>query len=166
MANSLIQAGQRITASLINSVAPLGVIKGADETVSNTTLQNDNELFIPLAANSSYYVEVYLDWEGASGSGLGLQWTWTVPAGGTFRYQGVYLNTAGTPALILATHAGSDNPAAGGNGAGSLVGLTMKGTIVTSSAGNLQLQWAQAGTSGTPTIVHAQSSLAVWQQTP
>jgi hypothetical protein len=166
MANAaLIVAGSRIVASEIQSVAPLAVIKGADEDVtSSVALQNDNELFVEVDANATYLFDCYLDYEGASGSPFGIQWQWTTPSGATLRYQGTYNNTGGSP--ILASHKGSDNLSAGAGGAGTLEGISMNGSLIMSStAGTLQLQWAQASSSSTPTIVHAQSYLALWRVT-
>jgi len=53
---------------------------------------------------------------------------------------------------------------AGGNGAGSKLPVIMDGTLVTSSTpGTLQLTWSQNTSNATATIIHAQSSLALWR---
>lgn len=158
----LFVAGQRLTAAQLNSIAPAGTIKGADESLaSSATLQNDNELFVACVANATYLFRCFLDYEAAAT--IGLKWTWSVPSG-TLRYAATYLaNTTGTPPVVGALELGSGTVGAGGNGTGNLMSVLMEGTLVTSSAMTLTLQWAQNTSSATATIVHAQSSLAVWR---
>ena len=166
MANSgLIVAGSRIVASVMQQIAPQAVIKGADQSLaSNTTLQNDNALFLPVVANASYLFECYLDYEGGTQGSSDLKWTFAVPAGGTLRYQPVYFNTSGV--VQASTSTGSGINTAGTNGAGTLRGVTMTGSLIMGSlAGTLQLQWAQFTSNATPTIVHAQPLLSLWRVT-
>lgn len=167
MASGLIQAGSRITAALLASIAPLAVIKGADESVSNsTTLQFDDSLFVPIVANASYLFECYLDYEGAAVTAGDLQWRWSVPTGAFLRYQPIYANnTSGRPLSAGTTVLGSTTITAGTNGSGNLCGASMNGTLVVgATAGNLSLEWAQATlNASTPTIVHAQSSMTLWR---
>lgn len=164
MANAaLITAGSRILASIIQSVAPLAAIKGADESVtSSTVLQNDNELFVPLAANAAYLFRCYLDYE-AENANNAFQWAWSGPAGYSLRYTASYL--AGGTLLGARTITGSTTKTSDGLGAGALMAADMTdGTIVTgATAGNLQLQWSQAISNAVPAIVHAQSLLALWR---
>jgi len=155
-----IVAGARITAAILQGIAPLAVIKGADQTLfSSTTLQNDSALIATLAANAGYMFACYLDFEGASGANL--KWGWTVPSGCTMRYVAVYANTSGTATVAGETQAST--PAAQTTGAGNLQGLLMLGTVLAGSGGTLQLQWAQNTTNAVSNIVHAQSLLALWQ---
>jgi hypothetical protein len=157
-----ITAGARITAAILQGIAPLAVIKGADESVtSSATLQDDDALFLSVAANTTWLFRCYLDFEGANGAGF-LKWGWSVPSGATLRYAANFVGTGG--GLTLTTHAGVDTPAADTTGAGNLQALTMDGTLVVgSNAGTVQLQWAQNASNATATIVHAQSYLALWQ---
>lgn len=156
-----IYAGARIVAADVQSVAPAGAIKGSDQSVtSSTVLVNDNALLAGLQANAKYFLEMYLDYEGASGAGF-LKFAWSVPSGATIRYAIIYVNTgnsvvfgAGTEASTFACYTG---------GAGVHEAVRMTGTIVTSVAGTLQLQWAQNASNGTATIVHAQSVMALWR---
>jgi hypothetical protein len=150
--------GQVLTAADVNNwLVPLAAVKTADQSVtSSVILVNDNELVVTLAASCTYDFQCYLDYEGAAGAGNGIQWTWNGPAGYALRYQGIYNNTAATP--ILTSHTGSFSASAGSGGAGVLQGASMFGTVVTAAtAGTLTLQWAQATSSATATIVHAQS---------
>ena len=62
--------------------------------------------------------------------------------------------------MWLARRPSQVNPQVGTNGAGIVQEASMRGSIVVSTtAGNVQLKWAQGTSSGTGTIVHAQSSL-------
>jgi hypothetical protein len=157
-----IYAGGRILAADVRGVAPLAVIKGSDQSVtSNAVLQNDTALFLSVLANASYLFWCYLDFEGASGAGI--QWQWAVPSGASLRYMPSYANISGT-VTVGTTAADSTNLSSNGGGAAVLKGITMTGSLLTgSTAGTLQLEWAQGSSSSTPTIVHAQSFLALWQ---
>ena len=156
----VIQAGQRITAALLTSMMPQTVIKPSDETVtSSTTLQNDNDLSAPVAANASYIFEIYLDFEGGTQGSSDLKLQLIGPSGTAIRYQIICGDTSGNP-YVAGGQTQLTTPAAGTNGAGTFMALSMKGTVVTgSSAGTFQLQWAQHTSSGTGTIVHVGSSL-------
>lgn len=163
--SSLITAGTRITAALIQSVAPLAVIKPSDETLNNSsTMQNDNDLVLPVIANASYLFSCYLDYEGQDGT-MNAKWQWTVPASANLRYTAAYTNTSGTWTGGVTSN-GSTVISARTSGAGTLYGASMTGSLVTAgSAGNLQLQWAQnTTTNNAPGVtVHAQSYLALWR---
>ena len=164
MASTTPQAGGRITASLLAGIAPLAVIKGADETVtSSTTLQNDDALFLPVVTNASYLMFCYLNFEGGTGGSSDLKWSWTSPTSSTVRCQPIYVDNSNATQVGTGEYT-SLQLAARTAGAGTLRALTMIGTFVTTTtAGNLQLQWAQNTSSGTGTIVHAQSFLALWR---
>lgn len=159
-----IKAGSRIVAGDVQGVAPLAVIKGADQSLaSSTTLQNDNALFVPVVANASYLMICMLDYEGAAIGTGDIKWVWTGPAGFTLRYTGLYLPTSGT--VHTGAIAGATTVVAATTGTGNLAGATMVGSIFTgNAAGTLQLQWAQNSPSATATIVHAQSLLSLWRQ--
>jgi hypothetical protein len=149
----------------MQSIAPQCVIKGADQSVaSSTTLQNDNALFLPLVANATYLFDVVLDYEGGTGGSSDLKWTWVLPTGATLRYVFTESSSAGVAAVNMS--AGSAVNTAGTNGAAFLKGVLMKGSVIVgSTAGTAQLQWAQGTANATPTIVHAQSYLALWRIT-
>ena len=164
MSAGLVQAGSRITAALFASVAPLSVIKGADQTVtSSTTVVNDNALVLPVVANATYLFVCYLDYEGGTQGSSDIKWVWSVPTSGTLRYGGIYVGTTGT-LHGSSTITGATTVAAGTNGSSNLLSAIMIGSLIMSStAGTLQLQWSQNTSSGTGTIVHAQSHLTLWR---
>ena len=159
-----INAGARITAAMMQGIAPLAVVKPSDESVtSSTTLQNDNDLVVAVSANASYLFYCYLDYEGGTGGSSDLKFEWVVPSGATLRFS--LIGTDASNATLIATTK-SDTTAytLRSAGAATLQAATMVGTLVTSSSsGNLQLEWAQNTSSGTATKVHAQSFLSLWQ---
>lgn len=161
---SSVNAGSRITASMLRGVAPLAVVKGADESVtSSTTLQNDDALFLSVAANATYLFECYLNYEGGTLGSSDLKLVWSAPSGATMRFTFAHVDTSGNNVCSVTSAAGS-TLTTGTNGAASLRGATMKGTLaVGATAGTLQLTWAQNTSSGTATIIHALSHLALWQ---
>lgn len=153
--------GQILTSSDVNGwLAPSGVVKPSDQSrTSNTTLGNDTDLVVSVLANAKYVFECYLDYEGGTINVSDLKWQWTVPAAATMRYQAFYISTANAIAGG-STQLGSDIITAGTKGAGVLMAVMMRGSVVVSStAGNMQLTWAQNTSSATATIVHAQSYL-------
>ena len=165
MAIGLFTAGTRITAALLNSIAPLSVIKPSDQSVtSSTTLVNDSALFLPVVASATYLFDAYLDFEGAAIGTGDLKIEWTVPAGAALRFDLHGLNTASSS--FSSTFTDGVTTALGTTGAASLRGALMKGSLVmAATAGNLQLKWAQNTSSATATIVHAQSYVALWRVT-
>lgn len=166
MANSnLIVAGSRILASVIQSVAPLAVIKGADQSVAsnNTTLVNDNALFVPVVANGTYFWVMLLDYEGNTQGSGDLKFQITLPTGATARYWMGNISTGGASTTSFMGSQGASY-SAGTGGAGNLRGLLAVGTaIIGGTPGNMQLQWCQNTSNATATIVHAQSALALWR---
>jgi len=161
MAAVTLFAGEKLTAALLLSLLPVGIVKPSDQSLtSNTTLQNDNDLVVSLQANTSYHFECFLDYEGGTAGAADIKWGWTLPAGITLRYIALYENL--TPTLAGAVTWGSaDVVQAQSNGAGNRRGIFMNGACTTVSAGNMQLQWAQNTSSATATIVHANSKLVV-----
>lgn len=160
---SLIAAGQIVTADALNELAPLNVIKPSDQSYVNTTLQNDTDLVISVAANSQYLFNCFLDYEGGTLGSADMKWTFTMPAGATLVYSAIYISTGGS-AQVAVVRLGATTYTAGTNGAGVLVSNTMQGSLITgAAAGPLQFQTAQNSASATAMKIHAQSFLALTQ---
>ena len=160
MAVPVFTVGEVLTASLVNNwLAPLAAAKTSDESVtSSTTLQNDNELAVAAAANCTYAVTCFVKYDGGTLGSSDLKAAFTVPAGATFLWAVSNKDTSGNPNVggFLTTGA----VAAGTAGLGTFRTLVVTGTLaVSSTAGNLQLQWAQQTSSGTATTVYANSWL-------
>jgi hypothetical protein len=146
--------GQVLSAADVNNwFTPLAVVKPLAQSVtSSTTMVNDNDLVLPVAASVTYEFRCFLNFTAATGGDL--KWTWAVPAGAVLFYQTLH-NEGGTTGLSNSTIAYSNgNTIQAAGGGGIVEAVRMDGTLVTSStAGTLQLQWAQNTSSGTATIV-------------
>jgi len=162
------QAGQKLTAAALASfAAPLAVIKPSDQSVtSSTVLVNDTALVTPnLVASATYLFWCYLNYEGGTGGSSDIKWQWAAPAGATLRYGLAHVGQANN-VDVGNTYQASDIPTGRTQGAGVLSGAIMTGSLVMSTtAGSLQLKWAQNTSNATATIVHAQSTLALWRVT-
>ena len=155
--------GDVLTASDMNAwTVPIIAVKPADTNRNTTTtLADDPDLVIPVTSGATYDINSFIIYSG-SPSGTGdLKYTFTVPAGSSGRYSPIRQNLAGQYtgwALNLWTDVDSANT--NGTGAGQFVSLFVKGILITGgSAGNLTFRWAQNTSSGTNTIVRANSFL-------
>ena len=124
-------------------------------------LVNDTAHLVALLANASYGFQCTLYYKGGTAGASDLKWTFTVPSGSTLRYGASY-NSTGLTGQVSINHVGTDVVAAGTNGTGNVLAITMQGSLTTSSTtGNLQLQWAQNTSSGTATTVGTGSVLVL-----
>lgn len=158
--------GDVLTAADLDSWSvPNTAVKAVDTSrTSNTTLANDPELTLSVAANVVYRFWCYLNYEGGTQGASDIKWSFTVPAGATLRYQMIAVNTAGSlsPLLIGPTFTATSTNSAATNGAGNLMAAVMHGTLDTAgTAGTFVIQWAQNTSSGTSTILHAQSAMTL-----
>jgi hypothetical protein len=156
-----ISAGQRITASLLTSMLPITVRKPADQSVtSSTTLTNDNDLVVSLEANATYEVDGYLMVFG-SGAGLGdCKIDFTIPSGASMRYtSGGVVNSNPATAYEDTVNANTTARAIGTNGSVDM-GVPLRADIVMgSTAGSVQLRFAQNSSNATATGFRAGSRL-------
>lgn len=145
-------------------------VKAADNTPVNnsTTLVNDAELFVPVAANTVYDVVAKVFY--TTGATPDIKLGFTFPSG-TMSWAGVgavdSLSAATTNATVADnawTSAASGQTLSFGGGVGSALAV-LAGTLrVGPVAGNLQLQFAQATANASNTLTKADSSLRVWPQ--
>lgn len=152
--------GQVLSAADVNNwFIPLPAVKTTDQSVTTSTVMvNDAQLLLPVAANVTYAFDCYLNFEGSSTTGQGIQWQIAVPASATLRYHATYTRASDGGKITGDTYAGANVVAALGQGAGNPCGAKMSGSLVTlATTGNIQVQWAQAASSGTSTVVRAQS---------
>lgn len=163
-------AGAKLRSSVLQALIaermPLLALKTADESVtSNTTVQNDDELFLSVIANAKYSMALTLIYEAATASDI--KWGFTFPSAATMTWGQLSLDVAATavsgdvraPAFGSAT-SGTSTLTGGGAAAASQLLAVLRGTlIVGANAGTLQLQWAQATSGGTATIVKTNSTL-------
>ncbi|MEV0993407.1 hypothetical protein [Nonomuraea sp. NPDC050202] len=141
-------------------------LKTADESVaSSTTLQDDNHLFLSVAANTEYWVQAHLIYEGAANPSGDLQLGWSFPSGSTWTWVSDALGsgvTGSTDIISRTRQVGSGSSSPGTVGAGILVIAVPKGVLrVGSNSGFLRLRWAQLASTATPTIVKTGSLLTI-----
>lgn len=128
--------------------------KTADESVtSDTTLQNDNDLVVPVVASSVYRVEWDLRTDGALAGDF--KYAFTGPSGATMVWQSrgnLAADTANTAPIPVDVTAIGTTVTHGTIAAGTVSRVCGSGILVVSTtAGNLQLQWAQGTSSATAT---------------
>lgn len=138
--------------------------KAANEVVNNSsTLQPDDHLVASLAASSSYVIEGTLFV--TSGTTPEFKLGFTLPASSTFR---MFVN-GNTPASNLQVQ-DETTAATGSSISANKTGITFpadaftvsfSGTILTTSAGTLQPQWAQSVATASDTTVHLGSWMRV-----
>lgn len=142
--------------AMVNATSELRPVfkrKTSDETVNNSaTLQNDDHLFLSVAASTTYELDGVLHYN--SGTTPDFKFGWTVPTGLTMKY---------TVQAVSGSFNGFSQdqttiPAIDGQGvdvAAVLTGIV----IVSTTAGTLTLQWAQNTANASNTIVRAGSYL-------
>jgi len=152
-----------ISSSTTVSTSTTGVItkkKPVDQSVtSSTTLINDNDLFLPINANDSMVIEGSLHTSAAS-TAPGIRVAWTIPAGASMAISSwcdlvsggneIWVQNTSSTAISVYVDAGDAE-------------IHFWGIIITgSTAGNLQLQWAQNSSSGTAMTLKNKSFLKAY----
>ena len=79
---------------------------------------------------------------------------------GTLRYYMVYEGSGGS-ANVGNTNSGGTVIGLRTQGAATLCGAALRGMLITGSTGVIKVQWAQNSSSGTATIMHAQSWISL-----
>lgn len=134
-------------------VTPLSERKNSNESVtSSTSLQDDNDLLLTLEGSNTYAIEGVILASSTSAT-PDIVIGFTGPVGSNIK---VGYTTADDNGVLQASGVGSARIALPAN---SATAIMLKGTVTTSSAGDLQLRWAQATSNGNATIVGAGSYL-------
>ena len=146
-------------------------IKQTNETLVNSAvLQNDNELFYPVEANSYYTFDLTFQFQ--TNDVEDFKFSFAVPVGAIGNYTNVWFNAVVGAAgdTTRAVNIPNDiNYVSQISSAGDQVGVwwTLKGTLKTgNTAGNLNFQWAQrvAGAPAVVTTVYAGSYMILNKQ--
>lgn len=158
--------GRWIPASQLNEMQPLYVEKSADQSIASSTANtNDNALLVPVAANAKYIVSGMLLYSAHSSADIKIGWSG--PSDATFDWI-IHAQTTATGGVasngVVVDRQVIGNSAfpLGGFGAENTTYMTapLTGRLVTSStAGTLQLNWAQQTSNGTASIMRAGSWL-------
>lgn len=150
------------------------VIKQSDESVvSSTTLQDDNELSLPLLANTDYWLEGFIMY-GANQS-ADIRIMFSVPSGAVFDicHNGLRLGHVGGNGVDNLSRSRITQLSSGGTIGGihatantSLGVIPLEGrVIVGNTPGDLVFRWAQNTSNATATVVKADSLLVMQRLT-
>lgn len=159
-----IPAGRRITGALLESMLPLVAYKATTEPVtSSTTLQNDDDLVLSVEANATYEMDLKLFHDSDATVAGDIKIGWVGPSGATMNW-GVHgansAATSSTSALAnMQTRVIGEVAAFGGGDSSGTVALAFGVLVTSSTAGTLQLQWAQETSNAVATNVRAGSLL-------
>jgi hypothetical protein len=152
-------SGLELTAAEMVQLLPVTAVKLSDVAqASTTTLVNDAALFLPVAANATYEITMFVIYtQGTVGQ---LKFGWSAPSGATFDWTTIGLvisvtsadNGSYTAQALVVT----DTKIVGGAATNTVMRVT--GRLVTSStSGTLNFKWAQSVSSATGTAVKAGS---------
>lgn len=155
--------GMRLTAALLTAAQPRLVRKDADTTIiSDSTLNDDPDLFLSVEANAIYRLQFYLKVTGNTTGDFKMQLTG--PSGSTGSFGAYGLDTTATatggagatPEFIRTT---LNNPRSYGttSTASPQVILGTGLVRIDATAGTLQLQWSQDTSTATNTILQQDS---------
>lgn len=157
-------AAQRATLGLgtgATAIAPLVAYKTADESVSNTTLQDDDHLTVTVLAGGKYAIRalVFADNAGAL-EGLKLALGGTCTATSLKAQMSIYDDVTNALVAFARVTALTSSVGAGLSLGGSL--STITGTIEVNAGGTLLLSWAQnAGAGASATTIQRGSYMIV-----
>lgn len=148
-------AGDKPTADQIEELRGLRVVKTTTETVNGSdVLQNDDELFLSVAANTRYRFFGRLLF--TSGTTPDFKYAFTYPSGATATYTLLGIGAGGS--ALTAFH--QTESSGGALEGGTATACLMMGTwFIGSTAGVIRLQWAQNTSNASNTQVLAGSFL-------
>lgn len=166
---------QKLRASDLNAILAKGKTKTSDESVNSgstgTTLHDDNTLFVAVSANVTYQVTVDLLASEAAGTGIDIKMAWTFPTGAILdlavtAVHEAWVATAGS--ALEAEWAGWQNETSSPSSTKTFGTFTtvfsyrFGGRLrVGSTAGTLQLQWAQKNSSASNLTMESGSSITL-----
>lgn len=137
---------------------PTVAVKATNETVNNSdTMQNDDALVVAVAASTTYAFWGLIIYE--TGATPDIKVGFTVPTGALLNWNGLggLVSTSATISDVDSAAASEVFPGGATKGV-----IHFSGAIaVDSTAGNLQIQWAQNTADVSDTIVYRHSFLAV-----
>lgn len=143
-----------VLAALFAEARPLVAYKPANEVVNgSTTLQDDDDLFWPVAANARYSLRLILYMN--SGATPDFKFAWSVPSGTTIIWSTIALSPTAVTNLTGPLNEGTT---AVYDGQGALRPIYIDGLVrVGPTSGTLGIQWAQNSSNASDTIVAAGS---------
>lgn len=142
-----------------------------DESLtSNTTLQNDDVLFLPVRANNTYELSGVIYYSTRSDTEFKMKWELPASAFMEWMAVGKIAGTAGTEGnvnFVRKTLGSTVTFGSAGLENTTIMGIIVQGSInILGTAGNLQLTWAQVTSNATATIVRGDSFLSLTALNP
>lgn len=148
--------GQRLTASLLTSMLPLHAQKDSDTTIiSDSTLNDDPDLFVTVEANAVYVLDFFLIVLGGTTGDFKMQFDG--PTGSTGTWGAYALDTtaaavAGATNVIRTTLANPRSYGTVSSASGQV--LIGRGLVRTdATAGTFKLSWSQDTSTATDTVL-------------
>jgi hypothetical protein len=154
-------SASRLSPARLNATIPIIRVKAADETVtSNASPQDDDHLVAAVDANSTYLIMAYLVWTSTSAT-PDFRIDFTVPSGANIPQRSFFAqptgNTSTTGTIDTGTTQSADGDDTRASVNGRMAGWLVGTLVVGSTAGDLQLRWAQ-GTSDSAGVTLKQYS--------
>ena len=155
-------AGQVLSNSDVNVwFVPIVATKPSDTgRTSTTSITNDPDLQITLAANASYDLTAKLAYKGGTNGASDIQIQVNAPSGATGFWGAVRLQITSFPTTTAIYNPFGNNVNAGTNGTGNPQPFFIHGSVTTTTAGTLAVAWAQNTSSVTATTMMAGSLLS------
>lgn len=127
-----------------------------------TALTNEPLQVVALDSGATYMWEAMEFYD--SSTVADIKFAFTTPTFSAMRWGAIGAATTGLTDLQVGTASASGTSISyGGNGAGTTIMLKIEGYIVTTAAGNLQLQFAQNAAEVSNTVIRNGSYLKVWR---
>ncbi|MEV0994668.1 hypothetical protein [Nonomuraea sp. NPDC050202] len=136
------------------------VLKAADQNIaSNVSPVDDTHLFMSVAANTKYWVEGFIIYTGPTAADI--QFTWSFPAGCTFRWtnDAIFEPPGVAGDIDRRCYTGSDLVLASTITGFDLVALPRGVLQVAGTAGTLRFRWCQWASNATACVVKTNSML-------
>ncbi len=148
------------TSGLERKTIPLDtiIVKAADETVSNNTVQDDNHFSFTAAANTRYFIDMFVN-ASTTSNVPDFRFSFTFPSG-TMNIMGGNL-LANASAVLNGASGGVDNLALTNSAEGAIV---IRGVInIGGTGGTVQFRWSQNTTDAVNTVTVKTGSTMVYK---
>ena len=134
-------------------------------TLSSTALQSVTGIAAAMPTAGTFGFRAWVVY--SSSAAADIKFGFLLPAGGSVRWGGDGVSTAGGPVgdINTSTQAASDATSSyGGAGVGTVLRVCLEGTYVAGgTAGNLQLRAAQFAADATQSVIHTHTRMEVWR---
>lgn len=149
------------------------VVAASTETVTNsTTIQDDDELFFSVSANTTYIVELMAWFTSGTSNGVDVKFTWTFPTAATFSMFAFGLDPTGTTRTAFITSNRNQESSETAETAFGVIStattaaspLRVTGVlIVGANSGTMQFRWAQNTASLANPLIRVADSFVSYQ---